>query len=143
MQDIPQYLLVDSRALPEVFLKVVEAKRLLAQGKAANLSQAVKLAGISRSAFYKYKDCVHAYRGEDTRGIATLYCELCDEAGVLSSLLSELYRAGANIITINQNIPIDGVAPVTVSMRMGGGGSREDLLLEIRTLPGVVAARIL
>ena len=139
MSDNPRYLLVDARALPDVFLKVVQAKRFLAQGKAVNLSQAVKLAGISRSAFYKYRDSVHLYMGEDTHSIATLYCELCDEPGVLSSLITALYQAGGNIITINQNIPVDGVAPVTVSIRTGS----TDLLAHIRSLPGVVNARLL
>jgi len=139
MSGNPQYLLVDSRALPDVFLKVVQAKRFLAQGKATNLSQAVRLAGISRSAFYKYRDYVHPYKGEDAGDIATLYCELCDEPGVLSSLITALYKAGGNIITINQNIPVDGVAPVTVSIRTNGNNP----LPQIQTLSGVVSARIL
>jgi len=135
----PRYLLVDAQALPDVFLKVVQAKQLLAQGKASSLSQAVKLAGLSRSAFYKYRDCVHPYNGEDAGGIATLYCELCDEPGVLSSLITALYKAGGNIITINQNIPVDGVAPVTLSIRTNGGNP----LPQIKSLAGVVMARIL
>ena len=139
MSETPQYLLVDARALPEVFLKVIEAKRLLAQGKTSSLSQAVRLAGISRSAFYKYRDCVHQYSGEDAGSITTLYCELCDEPGVLSSLIAALYKAGGNIITINQNIPVDGVAPITVSLRTNGS----NLLPQIQSLTGIVSARIL
>jgi len=139
MASNPRYLLVDAQALPDVFLKVVHVKQLLAQGKATSLSQAVKLAGLSRSAFYKYRDCVHPYSGEDAGGISTLYCELCDEPGVLSSLITALYKAGGNIITINQNIPVDGVAPVTVSIRTNKGNP----LPQIQSLPGVVVARIL
>ena len=139
-----RYLLVDAKVLPEVFLKVVEVKRLMAQGRAANLSQATKMAGISRSAFYKYKDCVFPYHSDAARQIATISCELCDEPGVLSSLLGALYESGANIITINQNIPVDGVAPVTVSMRTDKLGTDPQTLLEqLKALNGVVNIRLL
>ena len=98
MEDV-NFLLVDAKVLPDVFLKVVDAKMLLAQGKAKSSSQAAQMAGISRSAFYKYKDAIYLYDERMSENITTLYLTLEDRPGVLSLLLSELYRAGANIIT--------------------------------------------
>lgn len=146
-QELPggsHYLLVDSRVLPEAFLKVVRAKQLLAQGKAKNLSEATKAVELSRSAFYKYKDSVFTYHNTNTRQIATLIAELVDEPGVLSELLAALSQRGANILTINQNIPVDSVAPISISMRTEAltvsVGQLTELLGE---LPGVVNIRIL
>jgi len=139
-----RYLLVDTKVLPEAFTKVVYAKQLLAQGKAKNLSEATRLADISRSAFYKYKDCVFAYRNQSTRQIATISAELVDEAGVLSSLLAGLSQSGANILTINQNIPVDGVAPVSISMRCEHmQRDMEEVLEDLSRIDGVVRIRLL
>ena len=144
MGKIDKYLLVDAKVLPDVFNKVVHAKKLLAQGKAKSLTDAVKLAGISRSAFYKYKDSVFTYQLESTRQIVTLYASLLDEAGVLSSLLAELYCVGANILTINQNIPVDGVAPVSISLRTDRlTQDLESWMADVRALHGVVEIRLL
>ena len=113
-------IIVDAELLPEVLLKVIEAKRMLSQGKAKNSSEAARLAGISRSAFYKYKDGVSVY-GDDRRNkIVTYYLTLMDNPGVLSTVLSLLSKHGANVLTINQNIPLDGAAPVTISFTTGG-----------------------
>jgi len=140
MSDNPAYLLVDAQIAPDTFLKVVKAKRLLALGEASSLSQAVRMADISRSAFYKYRHSVHAYTGEESRRIATLYCELRDEPGVLSSLITSLYQSGGNILTINQNIPVDGVASITVALRTGDS---QDLIPQLEALSGVVSVRLL
>lgn len=146
-QELPAgsgYLLVDSKVLPEAFRKVVRAKQLLAQGKASSLSEATKAAGISRSAFYKYKDSVFTYQNTSARQIATLIAELVDEPGVLSQLLAELSRCGANILTINQNIPVDSVAPISISMRTDALNVDTDVLTrELSSLSGVVSLRIL
>jgi chorismate mutase len=142
--DTARYLLVDARVLPEVFLLVVRAKELLAKGKAKNLSEATKLVGISRSTFYKYKDFVHHYEADKERRIATLYAELEDNAGVLSNLLTRLSGSGANILTINQSIPVDGVAPVSISMRTDGLRCElEPLLGSLGELEGLVSIRLL
>ena len=144
MRESDKYLLVDAHVLPEVFLKVVQVKQLIAQGKAKNLSDATKMAGISRSAFYKYKNSVFTYQQESTRQIATLYAGLLDEAGILSVLLAELYKIGANILTINQNIPIDGVAPVSISLRTDRlTRDLDSWMAETRTLYGIVELRLL
>lgn len=142
MEEKPKFLLVDSRVLPEVFYKVVYAKRLLAKGKARSSSEAAKLAGVSRSAFYKYKDCVFPYESKMGDSIATFSATLEDEPGVLSSLIAELYKAGANILTVNQSIPVDGVALVTVSARTIGIVMEDDKLLKmLKEIAGVVDIR--
>ena len=139
-----QYLLVDSRVLPGAFSKVVRAKQLLAQGKAKSLTEATKAVGLSRSAFYKYKDCVFTYQNTSARQISTLSAELVDEPGVLSEVLAILFKCGANILTVNQNIPVDSVAPVSISMRTEAlRVDAQSLAGELRKLDGVVNLRIL
>lgn len=111
-------LLVDVSLVPSVFLKVLQAKRLLSKGVVKSSSDACKAVGISRSAFYKYKDGIFAYEDQNVSKTVTLYLRLSDDPGVLSSVLSVLYQYQANILTVNQNIPIDGVADVTVTIRI-------------------------
>ena len=137
-------IIVDAELLPEVLLKVIEAKRMLSQGKAKNSSEAARLAGISRSAFYKYKDGVSVY-GDDRRNkIVTYYLTLMDNPGVLSTVLSLLSKHGANVLTINQNIPLDGAAPVTISFTTGGLRTDGHSLWEaIRSIEGVINCRSL
>lgn len=112
-----KYILVDSAIAPQVFLKVVEAKKNLSAGKFSTVNDAIADAKISRSAFYKYKNYVFPHSKVETEQIVTLFFTLDDIAGILSDLLILMSSAGANILTINQNIPSDGVANVTVSMR--------------------------
>lgn len=139
-----KYLLVEASVLPDAFLRVVQAKQLLAQGKVRSLSEAAEAVEISRSTFYKYKDKVFVYESDSTRQVITFYAELEDRAGVLSSLLSVLSERGANVLTINQNIPVDGVAPVSVSLRADGLKVSVDQLSEdLRRMDGVVALRVL
>lgn len=100
------------------------------------------MSGISRSAFYKYKDSIHEYDPHLSDSMMTLYFSLEDEPGVLSSVINNLYTLGANIITINQNIPIDGVAPVTISIRLGNSTSTpEHLKATLSALTGVVKVK--
>ena len=135
-------ILVNAELLPEVLLKVLEAKRLLSQGKAKNSSEAARLAGISRSAFYKYKDGVAVYNDEQQSKIVTYYLTLMDRPGVLSTVLAELSRFGANVLTLNQNIPLDGAAPVTISFTTGGLRVDEHTLRQaLRSIDGVILCR--
>ena len=139
MKDHPKYLLVDSQILPEVYLKVILAKKLLAQGKVKSASEAAKSAGISRSAFYKYKDFIHEYNTRLSDNIMTISASLADESGVLSALMAEISSSGGNILTIHQNFPVDSVAPVSISMRTNQMTcSEEELLEKAKNLPGVL-----
>ena len=136
------YLLIDSSVLPDVFRKVIEAKKLLLSGEAPSVSSAVKMAGISRSAYYKYKDKVFEYTeaGEDT---LTVSARLTDNAGVLSSVMSELYLAGANVLSVNQSVPVNGAANVTITVRTTDIViSEEELLDKIRKSEGVQSAEL-
>ena len=123
------YYLVDSSILPKVYSKVILAKNLIASGEAASTTQATKMAGISRSAYYKYKDKIFEYsgRGEDT---ATINAKLLDNAGVLSSVMKELYVEGANVLSVNQSIPVNGVADVSVTVQISNKNASNDSLLE-------------
>ncbi len=134
-----KFLIVESKTLPEVFLKVLYAKKLLAQGKAKNASEAARVAGVSRSAFYKYKDSVYAYDREMAIHTITMSIILEDEPGVLSNLLTEIYKFHANIITVNQNIPVDGVAAVSISAKVNTEHFDEETFLSsVALVPGVV-----
>lgn len=133
------YLVVEEDALPEVYRKVVRANALLESGEAANTSQAIRMAGISRSVYYKYRDVVFPYGKKEASGIITVQATLLDRPGVLMSLLAVFYHAGANILTVNQNIPVKGRAYVSVSARGEGMRIPPDRLLEgLRQVDGVV-----
>ena len=112
------YLVVEESALPEVYQKVVKANALLESGEASTASEAVRKAGISRSVYYKYRDAVFPYTQKASSGILTVQVILTDRPGVLVSLLTVFYQAGANILTVNQNIPVKGRAFVSVSARI-------------------------
>ena len=120
MAETAKFFLVEAGALPSVFLAVVEAKEALHSGKARSASEAARMAGISRSAFYKYKDSVFAYHEGATGQIVTLSMILRDRPGVLAPVIAAFHRAGANILTIHQNIPVSGAAPVSVSANTDG-----------------------
>ncbi len=132
------FLLVDQEALPPVFAKVIEAKEYLRNSQASSTTEAARMAGISRSVFYKYKDAVYPYQEKNTDSIITVQVVLLDKPGVLMALISQFYRVGANILTINQNIPVNGKALVSISARIDHmEGSLDDLLLCLRQVDGV------
>lgn len=136
------YLLVDKSILPKVYVKVLEAKSLLQSGEAANASQAAKMAGISRSAYYKYKDKIFEYseQGDD---VSTVNAKLKDNAGVLSSVMNVLYMSGANVLSINQSIPLNGVADVSITFSFADGNVSQDELIEkIKDVSGVKTAEL-
>lgn len=133
------YLVVNSEALPEVYQKVVYANTLLESGEASSTSEAVRMAGISRSVYYKYRGSVFPYTRQNPAGILTVQAVLTDRAGVLVSLLTVFYRAGANILTVNQNIPVMGRAFVSVSARIAHMGITADELMEnLKLVDGVI-----
>ena len=100
-----KYYLVAAEALPEIFIRVAEAKRMMQTGEADTVGAATKMAGISRSAFYKYKDAVQPFNDMKSEHIITFYTLLKDVSGTLSSVLGVFAASGANILTINQSIP--------------------------------------
>lgn len=110
-----KFYIVSADALPEVFIKVAEAKRMLQVGEANTVGEAARKVEISRSAFYKYKDAVQPFQDMKAGHIITFYALLKDTPGVLSNYLSILADTGANILTINQTIPTNGCAGVTIS----------------------------
>ena len=133
-----------SRILPDVFGKVLDVKKLMAQKNEKSFASACKRVGISRSAYYKYKNSVFSYDELFSRRIANIYLLLSDSPGVLSSVLVYLGEAGANILTVNQSIPVDGAAAVNISLRLTdelSGGT--DSLSGLSELAGVLEMKIL
>ena len=140
----PKYYIVEASALPEVFLKVGEAKRLLSTGEASTVNEATRMTDISRSAFYKYRDAVLPFQNMMTGRIITFQLLLHDEAGLLSNLLGIFAAANANIITINSIVPTNGTAVVTISAEtMDLNISIEELLHKLAEFRGVVKAEVL
>ena len=139
-----KYYIVAAEALPEIFVKVAEAKRMMQTGEADTVGAATKLAGISRSAFYKYKDSVQPFNDMKAEHIITFYAMLKDVAGVLSGVLAVFAASGANILTINQSIPTNGCAAVTISAETSGlSESLEQLMGDVTALEGVLKFEIL
>ena len=139
-----KYYLVAAEALPEIFIRVAEAKRMMQTGEAETVGAATKLAGISRSAFYKYKDAVQPFNDMKSEHIITFYTLLKDVSGTLSRVLNVFAASGANILTINQSIPTNGCAAVTVSAETSGmEKSLEQLIGDISSLENVIKFEIL
>lgn len=116
MSDKTTYFVLKEKAVPEVLLKVVEAKRLLDSGRCVSVQEATEQVGISRSSFYKYKEDIFPFR-ENVRGkTITMVIQLEDEPGILSEILQTVAKYHANILTIHQSIPVNGVASLTLSV---------------------------
>ena len=118
MQKTTDYYVVKQKAVPEVLLKVVEAKRLLDSGKAATIQDAVEKVDISRSSFYKYKDDIFPFHDNAQGTTITLAMSIEDEPGLLSDVLKIIADFGANILTIHQSIPINGGASLSISVQV-------------------------
>ena len=139
-----KYYLVAAEALPEIFIRVAEAKRMMQTGEAETVGAATKLAGISRSAFYKYKDAVQPFNDMKSEHIITFYTLLKDVSGTLSRVLNVFAASGANILTIHQSIPTTGCAAVTISAETSGmEKSLEQLIGDISSLENVIKFEIL
>ena len=139
-----KYYLVAAEALPEIFIKVAEAKRMLHAGEVSTAGEAARSVGISRSAFYKYRDCVQPFNDMKTGRIITFYTLLKDIPGVLSNVISIFAASGANILTINQSIPTNGCAAVTISAETSEmEQTLEELMMHASELNGVVKFEIL
>ena len=130
--------------MPEIIRKVAEAKRLLETGEKTTVNGAAREVGISRSAFYKYKDAVHPFQDMLHGRIVTFQIMLKDEPGILSHVLNLFAGSGANILTINQGLPINGCAVVTVNAETSGlQGSLQDLLARLDGADGVLRSEVL
>ena len=144
MAKTPHYFVVEASALPEVFLKVAEAKRLLSTGEASTVNEATRLTGISRSAFYKYRDSVLPFQHMMSGRVITFQLLLQDEPGALSYLLNIFADHAANILTINSIVPTNGCAVVTISAEtMNLTIPLEEMLRLMRQTRGVLKADIL
>lgn len=139
-----EFFLVKSDMLPEIFIKVMAVKRLINSGKADSVNEAVQKVGLSRSAYYKYKDAVMPFY-ETSRGrLVTLIFAVENFPGILSGIINCISRARANILTINQNIPINGLADVSISVETDRMAvDLENLLDDLGRIPGVRSYRIL
>ena len=138
------YYIVEASALPEVFLKVAEAKRLLSTGAAATVNDATKMTGISRSAFYKYRDTVMPFQNMVSGRIITFQFMLQDVRGVLSAILQVFEQSNANILNINSILPSNGSGVVTISAEMMDPEvSMEEMLHRVSSINGVIKAEVL
>ncbi len=139
-----KYYIVDSSILPDVLDKVIEARALLQNGKVKQVSEAVKQVGISRGTYYKYKDYVFLPdKGMSSRK-AVISLMLHHDKGILSEVLSVMSKANANILTINQNIPIHDWASVVLSFDMSEMNvSIDELLQNLKECRGVTNLQLL
>ena len=139
-----KYFLVRKKAVPEVLLKVVEAKRLLDSQKMITVQEAADAVGISRSSFYKYKDVIFPFH-EDARGkTVTFMLQMDDTPGLLSCVLNYVAGSTANILTIHQSIPVNGIATLTLSVQIGAESADVTAMIDsIEALDGVHSLKIL
>ena len=144
MEDKSKYFVVKQKAVPEVLLKVVEAKKLLESERAITVQEATDKVGISRSAFYKYKDDIFPFYDNTKGKTITLVVQMDDEQGLLSDLLHVVAVYRANILTIHQSIPVNGVATLTLSVEIRENtGNVSGMIEELENLNGIHYVKIL
>ena len=139
-----KYYVVRERAVPEVLLKVVEAKRILNSEKSATVQEATDRVGISRSSFYKYKDDIQPFHEQVKGRTVTFILQMDDKPGILSDILRTVADFHGNILTIHQSIPISGIATLTLSVEiLPEAGDAEDLVDQMTQQEGVHDLKIL
>lgn len=144
MAEPTKYFVVKQKAVSEVLLKVVEAKQLLESGKVPTIQDAVERVGISRSSFYKYKDDIFQFHDNSQGTTITLSMQIEDEPGVLSELLKVIAEFGANILTIHQSIPINGIAALSISVQiLKDTGNISGMVEQLEQKDGVHHVKIL
>ena len=144
MGETTKYFVVKQKAIPEVLLKVVEAKRLLESEKVLTIQEAVDAVGISRSSFYKYKDDIFPFHDNSQGTTITLTFQMDDEPGILSDVLKIIAEYRANILTIHQSIPINGIASLTLSEEiLATTGDISAMMQDIEIQCGVQYIKIL
>lgn len=144
MAEKTSFFVLREKAVPEVLLKVVEAKRLLDSGKVESVQDATEAVGISRSSFYKYKDDIFPYHENQKGKTITMVIQLDDEPGLLSIVLKTIADFNANILTIHQSIPVNGIASLSLSIDVfPTTGNVEDMKNSIESVQGIHYAKIL
>ena len=144
MSDLAKYFIVEASSMPEIFRKVAQAKQLLETGEETTVNNAARAVGISRSAFYKYKDAVRPFNDMLHGRIVTFQILLRDQPGRLSQMLNIFAGTGVNILTINQSIPVNGCAIVTMTAETSQlQRTLEEVLGEVSATPGVIKCEIL
>lgn len=144
MPDSAKFYIITREALPEVFLKVVQAKQLLEMEKAITVQDAVDAVGISRSSFYKYKEAIFPFYENSRGSMITLGIRIDDEPGLLSRVLDLIAEYDANIMTIHQSIPVNGVADVTISIEvLPTTGDLTELIDRLMDFSGMHKVKIL
>ena len=142
--DKTKYYVVKKKALPEVLLKVVEVKRLLESNDSISVQEATEQVGISRSSFYKYKDDIFPFHANEKGQTITLMIQAEDRPGILADVLQTIAGYGANILTIHQSIPINGIATLSLSMEvLSTTGNLSDMVEELEEREGVQYLKIL
>ena len=116
MKEKTNYYVLKEKAVPDVLLRVVEAKRLLESGRVASVQEATERVDISRSSFYKYKEDIFPFHDNAKGRTITMVIQLDDEPGLLSAILKTIADSHANILTIHQSIPVNGIASLTLSV---------------------------
>lgn len=144
MEDKSRYFVVKQKAVPEVLLKVVEAKKMLETERALTVQEAADKVGISRSSFYKYKDDIFPFYDNTKGKTITLAVQMDDVQGLLSDLLHVVADYKANILTIHQSIPVNGVATLTLSVEVREDtGNVASMIGDLEDVRGVHYVKIL
>lgn len=144
MEEKTKYFVVKQKAVPEVLLKVVEAKKLIDSEKAMTVQEATERVGISRSSFYKYKDDIFPFYDNTKGKTITMVTQMDDEPGLLSDVLHIVAVYRANILTIHQSIPVNGVASLTLSVEVRQEtGNVSKMIEEIEEKKGIHYVKIL
>ena len=139
-----KYFVVKQKAVPEVLSKVVEAKRLLESERVSTVQEATDRVGISRSSFYKYKDDIFPFHDSAQGTTLTLSCQMNDEPGLLSDVLKVVAEFKANILTIHQSIPINGIASLSLSIQiLAATGDVSEMIQEMEKKNGVHSVKVL
>lgn len=135
---------VSEKALPQILLQVVRAKRLLETERVMTVAEATERVGISRSSFYKYKDEINSFY-DNTRGkTISFLIQMKDEQGLLSRVLGEIARYGVNVLTIHQSIPVNGIASISISIEITDGNADvTDMMEAVKHLEGIQFLKVL
>ena len=139
-----KYYLVKKRAVPEVLVKVLEVKRLLDLDKILRITEAVQRCGLSRSSYYKYKDDILPFYDDLKGKTLTIAMQMLDKPGLLSELLHLVADFNANILTIHQSIPVNGVASISLSVEvLEETGNIDNMIRDIEDCSGIYDVKIL